>query len=128
MRPRRRTLSAKRPGEVLGRPVVQAPALARDGYRQQVRGDAVGVRLDLDAATGQAPAALVDGDPQGPQRAHDGAHLVADGDHERRRRRAQRPEPGATAGEGDADVGRSKPCAWPHHHVGGMPPAPQFSA
>ena len=53
----------------------------------------------------QAPAALVDGDAQRAQRAHDGAHLVADGDDERGRRGPQRPEPGAAAGEGDAHVG-----------------------
>ena len=77
----------QRPGEVLGRPVVQAPALARHGTGSRCGATPSAWRLDLDAAAGQAPAALVDGDPQRAQRAHDGAHLVADGDDQRRRRR-----------------------------------------
>ena len=77
---------AQRPREVLGRPVVQAPALARHGHRQQVRRDAAGVRLDLDAAAGQAPAAR-----RRRRRAAAAAGARRCAPRRRRRRRARSP-------------------------------------
>jgi hypothetical protein len=95
----------QRSRQVLGRPVVEAAALARHGNGKQVRSDAVSVRLDLDAAARQPPAAVVDVDAQRPRRTHDSVDVVAEGDDERGGDGTQRPDPSAPTREGHAHVG-----------------------